>query len=182
MHILSTIDSSSPFKQMCSSEPYSSVPRSVLLHNFGTSHDRNQPDYRPHLMVGLADGTVVLQAYNASEYKLQVPNISTLGGAAVHLTSYDVDGRRCVFACGNFGEVYYWNNTRLQRSPISLRVRMRLRTCRTCCDLSFLTNRRMPHGPQHSGLVAELCVCSCVPRPRSRLAGSHTRTKLASAP
>ena len=134
VQILSTIDSSSPFKHICSSEPYLSVPRSVLLHNFGTSHDRNQPDYRPHLMVGLADGSVVSQAYNASEYKLQPPNLSILGGAAVHLTSYDVDGRRCVFACGNLGEVYYWNNTRLQRSSISLKVRMCLRTYRTCCD------------------------------------------------
>ena len=122
VQILSVIDSSNPFKHICSSEPYSSVPRSVLLHNFGTSHDRNLPDYRPHLMVGLADGTAVSQAYNALEYKLQPPNVSTLGGAAVHLTPYDIDGRRCVFACGNIGEVYYWNNTRLQRSPISLKV------------------------------------------------------------
>jgi len=125
VQILSVIDSSNPFKHLCSSETYSSVPRSVLLHNFGTSHDRNQPDYRPHLIVGLADGTVVSQAYNASEYKLQPPNVSILGGAAVHLTSYDVDGRWCVFACGSLGEVYYWNNARLQRSPIPLKVRMR---------------------------------------------------------
>jgi len=124
IQILSIIDTSNPFKHICSSEPYSSVPRSVLLHNFGMSHDRNKPDYRPHLMVGLADGTVVSQAYNASEYKLQPPNVSTLGGAVVHLTPYEVDGRRCVFACGTLGEVYYWNNTRLQRSPISLKVRV----------------------------------------------------------
>ena len=122
VQILSIIDSSNPFKRICSSEPYSSVPRSVLLHNFGTSHDRNQPDYRPHLMVGLADGTVVSQAYNSAEYKLMPPNISTLGGATVHLTSYDVDGRPCVFACGGLGEVYYWSNARLQRSPVSLKV------------------------------------------------------------
>lgn len=128
VQILSVIDSSNPFKQICSSEPYSSVPRSVLLHNFGTSYDRNQPDYRPHLIVGLADGTVVSQAYNASEYKLQPPNVSILGGAAVHLTSYDVDGKPCVFACGSLGEVYYWNNARLQRSPISLKVCMWSRT------------------------------------------------------
>lgn len=125
VQILSIIDGSNPFKIICSSEPYSSVPRSVLLHNFGMSHDRNQPDYRPHLMVGLADGIVVSQAYNVSEYKLQSPNISALGGAAAHLTCYDIDGRRCLFACGDIGEVYYWNNTRLQRSPISFKVRMR---------------------------------------------------------
>lgn len=125
VQILSIIDSANPFKLICSSESYSSVPRSVLLYNFGTSHDRNQPGYHPHLMVGLADGTVVSQAYNTSEYKLQPQNISSLGGAATHLTSYDIDGRRCVFACGNIGEVYYWNNTRLQRSPISLKVRTR---------------------------------------------------------
>ena len=123
VQILSIIDASSPFKLICSSDPYSSVPQSVLLHNFGTSHDRNQPDYRPHLMVGLADGTVVSQAYNALEYKLQPPINSALGGPTVHLTPYDIDGRRCVFACGDSGEVYYWDNTRLQRSPISLRVR-----------------------------------------------------------
>ena len=134
VQIHSIIDSSSPFKHICSSEPYSSVPRSVLLHNFGTSQDRNQPEYRPHLMVGLADGTVVSHAYNALEYKLQPPNISVLGGAAVHLTSYDVDGRSCVFACGTLGEVYYWNNTRLQRSPISLKVRAYSRICQTCCE------------------------------------------------
>lgn len=122
MQIHSIIDSSNPFKHLCSSEPYSSVPRSVLLHNFGTSHDRNQPDYRPHLMVGLADGTVASQAYNALEYKLQTPSVSTLGGATIHLTPYYVDGKPCVFACGNLGEVYYWNNTRLQRSSISLKV------------------------------------------------------------
>jgi DNA damage-binding protein 1 len=124
--IFSVIDNSNPFKLICSSEPYSSVPRSVLLHNFGTSNERSQPDYRPHLMAGLADGTVVSQAYNSSEHQLRPPNISTLGGAAVHLTSYEVDGRRCVFACGKIGEVYYWNNTRLQRSPISLKVSMSL--------------------------------------------------------
>lgn len=124
VQILSIIDGSNHFKLICSSEPYSSVPRSVLLHNFGTSRDRNQPDYRPHLMVGLADGTVVSQAYNSSEYTLEPPNSSALGGAVVHLVSYDVGGEPCVFACGNIGEVYYWNNTRLQRSPISLKVRM----------------------------------------------------------
>ena len=80
VQILSIINSSRPFKHICSSKPYSSVPRSVSLHNFGTSHDRNRPEYRPYLMVWLANGRVA---------------------------SCDVDGRPPVFACGNLGEVYH---------------------------------------------------------------------------
>ena len=55
------LDSSPPLATVCDTT-LPTLPRAVLLHNFGTGGRPKDPDFHPHLLVGLADGTLVTYA------------------------------------------------------------------------------------------------------------------------
>ena len=101
----------------------SALPRSVLLHNFGKGTGPSDPDFRLHLLVGLADGTIV--TYTVRDKELHDRKQSSLGNAPVSLSVCDVDGRTVVVASGTRANVLFWDKQRVRPSPTSLKVHLR---------------------------------------------------------
>ncbi|KAH9841501.1 mono-functional DNA-alkylating methyl methanesulfonate N-term-domain-containing protein [Rhodofomes roseus] len=98
-----------------------SLPRSLLLHNFGASRSRKEPDFRPHLLAGLADGSVVSFGIREKEGALAEQKQFSLGTAPVSFTTCVVDGRKAVLASGSRASVMYWDRQRLNQSPVMLK-------------------------------------------------------------
>jgi len=96
-----------------------SLPRSLLLYNFGSGRKLKEADYHPHLLVGLADGTVV--SFNFRDNNLQEKKIFALGTAPVSFSTCKVDGRTAIFASGSRASVLYWERQRLHQSPVMLK-------------------------------------------------------------
>jgi DNA damage-binding protein 1 len=128
-------------------EPHTSLPRSLLLCNFGldvTSKKKVEADYRPHLLVGMTDGTLVSYAFNKEadiiigklNYITLIDKKTTsLGTTPVSLTSVErtdsnlpgnVSGtmRPTVCASGSRSTFLFWSQGRLQQSPILVNVSM----------------------------------------------------------
>ncbi|KAH9924683.1 CPSF A subunit region-domain-containing protein [Epithele typhae] len=99
----------------------SSLPCSVLLHNFGTGTSSSGPDFRPHLLAGLADGTVA--TYEIRGTKLAEPKTSSLGNAPASLSVCAVEDQLVVFASGARASVLHWNGHRLRPSPVAIKVK-----------------------------------------------------------
>ena len=76
------LDSSPPLATVCDTT-LPTLPRAVLLHNFGTGGKPKDPDFHPHLLVGLADGTLV--TYALRDGKLLDRKQSALGNAPTSL-------------------------------------------------------------------------------------------------
>ncbi|KZT73848.1 hypothetical protein DAEQUDRAFT_357103 [Daedalea quercina L-15889] len=98
-----------------------SLPRSLLLHNFGSGRNKKEADFRPHLLAGLADGTVVSFAFKEKDGELADQKQFSLGSAPIAFTTCVVDGRRAVFASGSRASVIYWDKQRLHQSPVMLK-------------------------------------------------------------
>ena len=107
------------------------LPRSVRLHNFGTSARPKDADFRPHLLAGLADGTLVTFALR--DGKLVDRKTSALGHAPASLSVCTVDGRTVVFASGARASILFWDRQRLRPSPVAVKVRGRCTAKVTCC-------------------------------------------------
>ena len=99
-----------------------SLPRSLLLHNFGTGRNKKEADFRPHLLVGLGDGSVVSYVFKEKEGSLGDNKVFSLGTAPVSFSACAVDGRRAVFASGSRASVLYWDRQRLHQSPVMVKV------------------------------------------------------------
>ncbi|TFK91964.1 hypothetical protein K466DRAFT_514387 [Polyporus arcularius HHB13444] len=95
------------------------LPRSVLLHNFGKGAGPTDPEFRLHLLAGLADGTLV--TYTVRDKELHDRKQSSLGNAPATLSVCDVDGRTVVFASGSRANVLFWDKQRVRPSPTSLK-------------------------------------------------------------
>ena len=124
-----------------------SLPRSILLHNFGFGTSSKGADYRPFVIAGLADGTIACFAIKDDE--LRDLKMFPLGTAPVSLTSCSVDGKRAVFANGSLSSVLYWDKQRLRQSHVMVKVSCSLSTtslsarsfchagCRCWCELQL---------------------------------------------
>ncbi len=99
------------------------LPRSVLLHNFGSSGRTEDPEYRPHLLVGLVDGTLVTYTYKDKECQVQDRKQSALGNAPVSLSVCESEGRTVVIASGTRANLLFWDKQRIKPSPVSIKVR-----------------------------------------------------------
>lgn len=108
------------FVSVSKSAPLPALVRSILLYNFGIDHSSKGEDYHPHLIAGLADGSLVFIPWKDRQLKDQT--IISLGHAPVSLTPCQVDGKRTVFAAGNRATVLSWEKKRLHNSPIMLKV------------------------------------------------------------
>lgn len=98
------------------------LPRSILLHNFGTGARPKDADFRPHLLAGLADGSVATFALRDGE--LHDGKVSSLGNAPASLSLCAVDGRTVVLAGGARSNVLYWDRQRIRPSPVGVKVRL----------------------------------------------------------
>lgn len=96
------------------------LPRSLLLYNFGSGRKPKDEDYRPHLLVGGNDGSLV--SYVFKDNTLRDMKIYPLGETPVSLAVCNVDGRNAVFASGGRAAVFYWDRQRLLRSSVMLKV------------------------------------------------------------
>lgn len=97
-----------------------SLPRSILLHNFGTTNRSKEIDYQPYVVAGLADGSIACFSIKGNELKDM--KLFPLGTAPVSLAACDVDGKRAVFANGSQSSVLYWDKQRLRQSAVMVKV------------------------------------------------------------
>lgn len=100
--------------------PLPALVRSLLFVNFGMATNTKSEDYRPYLLAGLADGSLVTYVWKDGELKDR--KIITLGHTPVTLTPCIIDGRSTVFAAGNRAMVLSWDKKKLSYSPIMLKV------------------------------------------------------------
>ncbi|KAJ3557088.1 hypothetical protein NM688_g1656 [Phlebia brevispora] len=96
-----------------------SLPRSLLLHNFGMGNRPKDPDYNPYVVAGLADGSVA--CFTLKDNELKDMKLFPLGTAPVSLTPCDIDGKRAVFANGSRSSVLYWDKQRLRQSHVMVK-------------------------------------------------------------
>ncbi|OSX59780.1 hypothetical protein POSPLADRAFT_1048255 [Postia placenta MAD-698-R-SB12] len=117
--ILSLESASSYLNTLCETDSLSSLPRSLLLYNFGSGRTRKDVDFQPHLLAGLADGTVVSFIFKDNDLKDK--KVFALGNAPVALTTCTADGKTSIFASGSRASVLYWDRQRLHQSPVMLK-------------------------------------------------------------
>ncbi|PCH40170.1 hypothetical protein WOLCODRAFT_67201 [Wolfiporia cocos MD-104 SS10] len=104
---------------LCKTDSLPALPRSLLLYNFGSGRSQKEADFRPYLLVGLTDGSVV--TYSFKEGELKDKKLFALGTAPVSFTTCNIDGRTALFASGSRAAVLYWDRQRLQQSPVMLK-------------------------------------------------------------
>ncbi|EPQ54734.1 hypothetical protein GLOTRDRAFT_116530 [Gloeophyllum trabeum ATCC 11539] len=114
--VLSITSAQNYLTPVCATGPLPSLPRSVLLYNFGTGVKSDSRDYVPHLLVGLADGTALAFVYK--DNTLSDKRVFSFGTGPVSLTPCEVDGKRSVFACAKRSGLLFWEKQRLQLSPM----------------------------------------------------------------
>lgn len=119
--MLRTQDPQDPLAPLTESVALPALPRSVLLHNFGSGRSSKEEDFQPHVLAGLTDGSVVALSFKNNELKDQ--KVFSLGTAPVSLSVCEVDGKRTVFASGSRSAVFFWDKQRLRQSPVMLKVR-----------------------------------------------------------
>jgi DNA damage-binding protein 1 len=108
------------FVSMSKSPPLPALVRSAILYNFGSDASAKGADYHPHVLAGLADGSIVYFAWKDKQLKDRKTIL--LGHAPVSLTVCQVDGKRAVFAAGSRATVLSWEKKRVHTSPIMLKV------------------------------------------------------------
>lgn len=118
--LLSLKDEKTYLEPIHTSAPLPSLPCSIILHNFGQGRKSKDPDYRPFVIAGLADGTVACMALQDKE--LRDLKFFPLGSTPVSLSVSEIDGKRAIFACGSRTAVFYWEKQRLRQSSVTLKV------------------------------------------------------------
>ncbi|EMD31691.1 hypothetical protein CERSUDRAFT_109269 [Gelatoporia subvermispora B] len=119
VQILSMSSQDATLATVCEVSGLPSLPRSVLLHNFGTGRTKKEPDYHPHVLVGLVDGSVI--SFKVVENELKEKKVFSLGIAPVSLSRCEVDDKITVFAVGSRTSVLYWDKQRLTNSPVMIK-------------------------------------------------------------
>ncbi|KAF8635825.1 hypothetical protein AX15_000024 [Amanita polypyramis BW_CC] len=104
---------------VCKTDPLPSLVRSLLLCNFGTDASVKGEDYRPYLLAGLSDGSLVTFVWK--DKQLKEKKLVSLGHAPTSLAPCMVDGKRTVLAAGNRATLVSFDKKRLQFSPVSLK-------------------------------------------------------------
>ncbi|KAI0269851.1 CPSF A subunit region-domain-containing protein [Gloeopeniophorella convolvens] len=94
----------------CTSISLPSLPRSLLLHDFGNA---------PHLLIGLRDGTLV--AYAITKGSLVDKRVFSLGTEPVGMTPFELGETRVVFANGGRAALFYLEKGSLQHSSVLLK-------------------------------------------------------------
>ncbi|KAI0695725.1 CPSF A subunit region-domain-containing protein [Cytidiella melzeri] len=100
----------------CISPPLPALPCSIVLHNFGTGANTKHADFRPSVVVGLADGSVATMSLQDNQ--LRDLKLFMLGAMPVSLSTTEVDGKRTVFASGSRAAVFYWEKQRIKQSSV----------------------------------------------------------------
>ncbi|KAI0051144.1 hypothetical protein FA95DRAFT_1535299 [Auriscalpium vulgare] len=114
VEILNIISGDSYLSPVCSiTAPF--LPRSLLFHNFGYDGSPKDSDYRPHILIGLGDGTLL--SYSFKEDVLEDKRMFSLGRTPVCLSACFVEGKRTVFASGSRAAVLYWQRGSVVHSP-----------------------------------------------------------------
>lgn len=117
--ILSLESAGSFLSTVCESNELPDAPRSVLLHNFGEGRKAKDPNFLPHILVGLRDGSVM--SFRLVDNTLQDKRIFALGTNPVETLSTMSDEKRSVFGCGSRCAVFYWAQQRLKQSSIAVK-------------------------------------------------------------
>lgn len=129
---------------ICQSDSLNALPRSLLLYNFGSSTQKKDPDYHPHLLVGLADGKVV--SFTFRDRELDDQQTFSLGDLPVSLNPCQVENRKAIFAYGSRSSILFWERETIQHSPVILKV---------CSTISILFTWHL--------ITACLGRCRCLP-------------------
>ena len=123
VEILTISNAESYLQPGCEGVNLTSLPRSIIFHNFGST-GKSSSDYLPHLLVGLGDGSLV--SYTFRNSKLKDRRVFSFGSSPASLVRCDVDGERTILAFGSRAGVLFWNKGRLQHSPVLVKVNARL--------------------------------------------------------
>ena len=118
--ILSLENEQSYLDLIHTSTPLPSLPRSVVLHNFGQGRKSKDADYRPYVVAGLVDGTVACLSFQGRE--LKDLKLFALANTPVSLAVSEIDNKRAVLAIGSRTAVFYWEKQRLRQSSVMLKV------------------------------------------------------------
>ena len=140
--LLSVASAEGSFEPVCDSLTLPTLPRSLLLHDFGNA---------PHLLVGLRDGTLV--AYAFVKNKFQDKRFFSLGTEPVGLTQFEMGEKKVVFANGSRAALFYLEKGILQHSSVLIKVN-HLSRSRPAPLMSFwLTERFCEYENQHTELA-----------------------------
>ncbi|THH31175.1 hypothetical protein EUX98_g3000 [Antrodiella citrinella] len=104
---------------ICTTSELPSLPRSVILHNFGSGNKYKDEDYQPFVLAGLTDGTVVSFAFRNNQ--LLDKKVFGLGITPATLSSCLVEGRHAIFASGSRAAILHWDRKRLRQSAVMLK-------------------------------------------------------------
>ena len=111
VNLFSVASTDGHFKSVCNSVSLPTLPRSLLLHDFGNA---------PQLLVGLRDGTLV--AYTFVKNEFQDKRVFSLGTEPVGLTQFEMGEKKVVFANGSRAALIYLERGILQHSSILIKV------------------------------------------------------------
>jgi DNA damage-binding protein 1 len=118
-----------------------SLPRSLLLYNFGSSQRPRKKDtrltsgYLPYLLLGMADGSLTSYTFDdvqkigkEDQYSIGDKKTVSLGTTPVSLTAMEPNdsssAARAVCACGSHASFFFYNQGRLQQAPVLVNVRL----------------------------------------------------------
>jgi DNA damage-binding protein 1 len=102
--------------EVCQTHALAAPVRCLLPFNFGGSNEGK--DYHPHVLAGLANGSVVSFAWEDKELKDM--KVVSVGSVAPTLVPYQVEGKSAVFAAGLQAALFFWDQGRLCNSPVRL--------------------------------------------------------------
>jgi len=128
---------------LCKTSPLPSLPRSVLLYNFGGD---GEGDDHLSLLAGLSDGSLACFLFKDNDLSIQ--KIISFGDAPVTLTACEVEDKRAVFACGSKAVMLFWDKERFHHSPVLLKVGNHGFSSLSLTDT--LLGRHFVLTPQHS--------------------------------
>jgi len=114
-----------PMPTIASTLALSSTPRSLLLYNF--TSDISASSTNPHLLIGLADGSIASFVYKNDQLLDQ--KLVSIGSLPVSMRPCRIGTRQTVLACGSRTTILFWEKERLTYSPLILKVSEQVVEC-----------------------------------------------------
>ncbi|KII87876.1 hypothetical protein PLICRDRAFT_42399 [Plicaturopsis crispa FD-325 SS-3] len=118
VEIFSLANKQGKLVSVAKSPPLPAVARSLLFYDFAHDRTSKKTVFRPYLLAGCADGSLVSFSWHGKELINQ--DTAALGATPLTLTATNVNGVDAVFACGSRAAVFFWDKG-LRHSPVSVK-------------------------------------------------------------
>ena len=113
VELLSVASADGYLYPVCDSVSLPALPRSLLLHDFGSA---------PQILIGLRNGTLV--TYTFVKNALEDRRIFSLGTEPVGLTQFEMGNKWVVFASGSRAALFYAEKGAMQHSSVLIKVNL----------------------------------------------------------